>query len=126
MGGGPKSFLKLMHVLGVLWNIVYFMWVPPQNFSVVITVACKYLLFITVCLENGIKKKHYFPSDCHMIWIFHCSSTKSQIGILGMNQVVETLRSSHVLGRLCDGDESDTELNRIWSHCRVISRPEGK
>ena len=54
-------------------------------------------------MESG--KSHHFPSDYHMIWIFHCNSTKSQIGILGMNQDMEILRSSHVLGEVpSDGD----------------------
>lgn len=44
------------------------------------------------------RKCHYFPSDCHMIWIFHQNSTKSLLGILGVNQDMELVRSNHVLG----------------------------
>lgn len=54
-------------------------------------------------MESG--KSRHFPSDYHMIWVFHCSSTKSQIAILGMNQDMEILRSGHVLGEVpSDGD----------------------
>lgn len=54
-------------------------------------------------MESG--KSHHFPSDYHMIWIFHCNSMRSQIGVLGMNQDMEILRSSHVLGEVSsDGD----------------------
>ena len=59
-------------------------------------------------MESG--KSHHFLSDYHMIWIFPCSSSKSQIGILGMNQDMEILRSSHVLGEV----PSDRDGIRYW------------
>lgn len=66
MGGGPKSFLKLMHDWSCFREYSLFYVGPQENFSVVVTVACKYLLFITVCLENGIKKKPLFS-----FWLSH-------------------------------------------------------
>lgn len=75
-------------------------------------------------MESG--KSHHFLSDYHMIWIFPCSSSKSQIGILGMNQDMEILRSSHVLGEVPSDRDGIRLLNeRIWSHCRVIASLRG-
>lgn len=104
MDRGPKMFPKVYVWLAVFaeYNPLYVG--PREKFSGVITVVCKYLLFITTWLENGIKKKPLF-----FFWLSHdlnfpLKSTTSQLGILAMNYDMKMLKSGHVLGNAYDGD----------------------
>lgn len=61
MGGGPKSSLKFMQDWPCFMEQnLFYVGPPSKKNSVIITIACKYLLFITACLENGIRKKPSF------------------------------------------------------------------
>lgn len=61
-----------------------------------------------------------------MIWVFHQNSTKSLLGILGMNQDMELVRSNHVLG---EGFMMEMELDTQWKNLESLQgylQPEGK
>lgn len=74
-----KFFLKVIHDGLCFMESNLFYVGPKENFSVVIIVAYKYLLFITICLENGIKKKPLFFFELSHDLNFPLKLTTSQL-----------------------------------------------
>lgn len=66
-GWRAKIFIKIYARLAIFYGAESILCgPPPKKNSVIITIACKYLLFITACLENGIRKKPSFS-----FWLSH-------------------------------------------------------
>lgn len=98
-GWRAKIFINLCKIGHALWAESIFVG-PPSKKIQLSYIACKYLLFITACLENGIRKKLHLIFLLIITWFGFSTAVQPKSDCnLGMNQDMEILRSSHVLGR---------------------------